>query len=675
MKPRKLLTIFALLFIVVSAPAQNPVSFKSRFTAEQLAVAPVKLLPYPQKVKWTGHEADIRQLRFETPAPTASVDRLIWMYINENGIKVSSDAPMVIRFLHNTSLPDEGYLLDINSHLISVQASSASGWFYAVQTLRQLTIKDNSSTIIHSCQIEDWPAFKVRGFMLDVGRNFQSMTSLKKQLDYLAFYKMNLFHWHLTDRPAWRIESKIYPELTAAENHRQTRDPGKYYTYDDIREIINYAKNLHIQILPEIDMPGHSDSFVTSMGVAMGSPEGMIILENILNEFFDEIPVEDCPLIHLGSDEVRIPEPEAFIKKMVSICRNHDREVVIWNPGLPADDQVIRQTWQARHLEVKGYKEIDSWNSYTNNGEPMTHITRLFFKPIGYQSENDVIGGIMCLWPDVNLAHEEDAFIFNPHYPSLLAYSWACWTAGIKTPYPGYLTLMPPKETPALALFAAFEGYLLEHKERFFASEPFPYYRQSDKEWLLLGPFDGDQGDTIVIGKKELSLDNLGLNTKTAIGNTLTIRDRHKLGGYFPDALPGQTVYAVTNIHSDLDKDVQVLIGFETPLRANRRYSGIPESGSWDANGGKIWINGKELKGPAWKNPGLKPSSATGWGNRKDQETPWEAEEFYWTRKPATIHLNKGWNRIEVKIPGKTKSQNWMFTFIPLEMNGLKFSK
>ena len=195
-------------------------------------------------------------------------------------------------------------------------------------------------------------------------------------------------------------ESKKYPELTAAENHRPTRDPGTFYSYDDIRELIRYARERHISIIPEIDMPGHSDSFVTSMGVKMESEKGMEILENVLNEFFAEIPQSDCPIIHIGSDEVHIKNPKEFISKMVGICEKNGRKVIIWNPGLKGNDNVIRQTWQTKHVEKAALQEIDSWNSYVNNGEPMTQIQRLFFKPIGYPSDNKVIGGILCFWPD-----------------------------------------------------------------------------------------------------------------------------------------------------------------------------------------------------------------------------------------------------------------------------------
>ncbi len=627
--------------------------FQSRFTADQLNNAPVKLMPYPQEVSWKNKTSEINSLKIENPQEiNENLTALLIEIASEHRIQLSPKGKINLSYQFNPNIPEEGYHLDITNDQIYLGSSTEAGAFYGLQTLRQLIHTQEDKTNLQNCEIQDYPIYPIRGFMLDVGRNYQSMASLKKQLTILSKYKLNVFHLHLTDRPAWRIESHRYPELTAAENHRSSRDPGMFYSYDEIRELIQYAKKRSIQVIPEIDMPGHSDSFITSMGVTMGSPEGMLILENILKEFFAEISAEDCPIIHLGSDEVRIPNPDQFIAKMVNICEDHDREVMIWNPGLKAHPNVIRQTWQSKHLEAQGYTEIDSWDNYTNNGEAMIQVAKLFFKPIGYQSKNKVIGGIQCLWPDVNLDQQEDAFIINPHYPVLLTHAWACWTADIVKPHVDYLTLLPAKGTPAAEYFKAFEYFLLDHKNRFFNQQDFPYHFQSDKDWkLALG--NPDTSDT-------------HLEWKAARGNTLIFRDRFKQGGYFPDAAIGQIAYAETILQSDSDQEIEAIIGFETPLRANRIYSGIPENGNWDNNGGKIWINGEELRGPVWENPGWKPSKLSGWGSKLDQEIPWSAEELYWTRKPARIKLKKGENTIRIEAPYTNDYQNWMVTFIPV---------
>ncbi|MBT3244621.1 MAG: family 20 glycosylhydrolase [Bacteroidetes bacterium] len=627
--------------------------FESRFSALDLQDAPLKLIPYPQEVTWSRKKTKISSLSIINPDElNENMTKALKDMARQKQLTLTPDGSSEIALRHNTDFPDEAYHLSVSGKKILIESSSEKGSFYALQTLSQLIESKEGSSRVQNCDINDFPVHQIRGFMLDVGRNFQSMASLKKQLSIMARYKLNVFHWHLTDRPAWRIESHIYPELTAAENHRSSRDPGKFYTYDDIRELIDYAKQRSIQIIPEIDMPGHSDSFVTSMGVQMGSEKGMDILENILKEFFSEISADLCPIIHLGSDEVRIPDPDKFISRMVGICESYDRQVMIWNPGLKAHPKVIRQTWQSKHLEAQGYTEIDSWDNYTNNGEAMIQVAKLFFKPIGYKSQNKVIGAIQCLWPDVNLDNESDAFVINPHYPVLLTHAWACWTSDILKPHDDYLTLLPENGTAAAKYFEAFEHFLLDHKNRFFSRESFPYHLQSDKFWkVALGNNDTQYAD---------------LDWKIAKGNTLIFKDRFKQGGYFPEARPGQVAYAETTIESETDKEIEVQIGFETPLRANRVYSGIPENGSWDANGGEIWINGEELKGPKWENPGWKPLKTSGWGSKIDQEIPWAYEELYWTRKPVLIRLKKGTNVIRLMAPYNNEYQNWMITFIPL---------
>jgi hypothetical protein len=650
----RLFLITAILLMVscsekVNEPEDSQV-FESKFKTSDLKNSPVKLIPFPQEVEWGRKKIRTKGLNlinsdFKNPNIENELDKISW----EKGL-VQDIGAIDLKIILNSDIQNEGYHLYVDKDLILIESSSYAGVFYTLQTLRQLIDVRDGKAIIQACIIKDYPAFQIRGYMLDVGRNYQSMSSLKRQLDIMARYKLNVFHWHLTDRPAWRIESKIYPELTAAENHRPTRDPGKFYSYEEIRELIDYAKRLNIQVIPEIDMPGHSDSFITATGVRMESEKGMEILDNVLNEFFFEIPADDCPLIHIGSDEVNVPDPEGFISRMVDICEENGRQVMIWNPGLPANDGVIRQTWQAKHVERADYKEVDSWNSYVNNDEPHNTVSKLFFKPVGYGSENEVIGSILCLWPDVNIDNEEDAFRFNPVYPALLCQSWACWTAGITEPHQAYLTMLPGKGTKASEYFEAFEEFILDHKKKYFNDLPFPYYKQSGREWKI-GLGSSESPDSL----KEWI---------PARGNTLIFKDRFKLGGYFPEAQPGQAAIAETVVKSEADKEIEVLIGFETALRANRTYSGIPENGSWDANGGRIWINGMELPGPEWDHPGWKPSKTSGWGSTEDQEIPWRDEEFYWTREPAKIKIKKGNNIIRIIAPYTHDYQNWMVSFV-----------
>ena len=675
MKKLLLLILLWPMHLQQLAIAQTTTPFSSSLSVEQLTEAPAQLIPFPQDLHWEGTFLPLKKVQLNTEVPLSnSLSTTLQGILDYYRIPSSTKDGLPLQFIHQDTLQSEGYLLHISRQGIQISAATESGHFYALQSLRQLIQYQEGQLCLPLCRIHDAPAFPVRGYMIDVGRNFQSIATLKKQLDIMAMYKLNTFHWHLTDRPAWRIESKKYPELTAPENHRPSRSPGQFYSYAAIRDLFQYAKERHIRIIPEIDMPGHSDSFVRSMGVKMESEKGMKILENVLHEFFQEIPLEDCPIIHIGSDEVHIQQPKAFIDRMVGICEKNGRTVVIWNPGLPANKNVIRQTWQAKHLKNEGYQEIDAWNNYINNGEPLTQIQRLFFKPIGYRSPNKVIGGILCLWPDVRLEKGSDAFQQNPVYPSLLTYAWKTWTAAITEAPSRYYMTLPTTDSLALAYFAAFEQFLLHHKHRFFAEEPFPYFAQSKSKWKLIGPFQNKDGDALLKDiQATYPYQNRQLKWKKAIGSTLVIKDRFRLGGHFPEAGKGESVYALTYIHSDQNKTIDCLIGFETPMRANRTYTGIPEQGNWDVSGGNIWVNDVALPPPIWKDAGWRPSKSEGW-SIEHREKSWAKEELYWTRAPSRVVLKKGWNKILVSIPCSSNYQNWMFSFIPLEMEGLSFS-
>ena len=690
MKRWFLLLLFFLFMFFSKGIAQDVVSlvresdteeqFHARYTASELEAAPVKLIPYPEKLSWGEGKTYPKSWYPVFPKDFAkSIVDEFYELSNLHWLEIDWTSNFSVQFAYDESLQKEAYKLKITATRVELAASGESGFFYALQTLKQLIVGSlEEGKHLPFCSIEDRPAHAVRGFMIDVGRNFQSTSSLKSLIDVMAAYKYNTFHWHLTDRPAWRIESKLYPQLTAAENHRPTRDPGMFYSYEQIRDLIQYARKKQISVIPEIDMPGHSDSFVKAMGFRMESAKGMAALENILLEFFEEVPLDMAPVIHIGSDEIHISNPSEFINRMVEVVESNDRKAVVWSPGLDAPKSVIRQTWGGAVPSKEGnFKEIDSRKGYMNAGEPMSFVPTLFFRPLGKGSDNDILGGIICLWPDVNLRYQEDAFLQNPVFSGLLTYAWASWTADVVSAPDKYMLVLPPLDTGAFLYFKAFEKYLLDHKKRYFQNRPFPYLKQTDKYWKIAGPFESSDGDQILtFDEDEFNqfLKRKQINPKLAIGNTLVLKQRWLKNGYFPEAKVGQVVYAYTHIYSDVEREVATWINFETPLRANRVYSGIPQNGSWDNSGGELWVNGIELKGPEWGNPGWTSSKQSGWGTPEEQEIPWANEELYWLRKPAKVKLKQGWNHVVVKIPYATDFQNWMFTFIPLEMKGLRFS-
>ena len=230
----------------------------------------------------------------------------------------------------------QGYELEVTPKGITIQALTPTGLFYGLQTVRQLE-KDGQIACV---KVKDAPRFAYRGLMIDCSRHFWSKDEIKKQLDAMAYFKLDRFHWHLTDGGGWRMEVKQYPLLTEetayrtesdwtkwwnGKNRQYSPDPrrlvcwkgmnihGGYYTQDDIKEIVDYAAARHITIIPEIEMPGHSDEVVyaypelsctgkpyTQSDLCVGKEQTYTFMENVLKEVMQLFPSK---YIHIGGDE------------------------------------------------------------------------------------------------------------------------------------------------------------------------------------------------------------------------------------------------------------------------------------------------------------------------------------------------------------------------------------
>ena len=163
--------------------------------------------------------------------------------------------------------------------------------------------------------------------MQDVGRSYISVEELKREIEILSRFKINVFHWHLTENQAWRLESKIFPMLNDSIN--TVRMPGKYYTLEEARELVDFCKQHQVMLIPEIDMPGHSAAFIRTFRHDMQSPEGMKILKLLIDEVCETF---DVPYLHIGTDEVAFTNPD-FVPEMVSYVRSKGKKVISWNPG------------------------------------------------------------------------------------------------------------------------------------------------------------------------------------------------------------------------------------------------------------------------------------------------------------------------------------------------------
>ncbi len=232
------------------------------------------------------------------------------------------------------NLKKEGYTLTVSSEEVLLEASSESGLFYANEALLQL-IRFYKG-VLPVLRINDYPRYEWRGFMLDESRHFFGKETVKQYLDVMASLRMNVLHWHLTDEPGWRIEIKRYPKLTtvgAVGNYHDPNATAAFYTQEDIKEIVAYAAERHIMIVPEFDMPGHATAVCRAYPEVSGGGEGRWqhftfhpckdetyeFINNILDELVALFP---SPYIHIGGDEVHYgnrswftdPDIQQFIK-------------------------------------------------------------------------------------------------------------------------------------------------------------------------------------------------------------------------------------------------------------------------------------------------------------------------------------------------------------------------
>jgi len=308
-----------------------------------------------------------------------------------NGAAIANS--LVLTSSGTDNLPADGYRLTITPQQVLI-AGKGAGLFYGIQTLLQLVPLERTAVIKLPCvQIEDYPRFGYRGLMLDVCRHFFSVEMVKKYIDLMAAYKLNTFHWHLTDDQGWRIEIKKYPKLTQIGSQRaQTvignyhdRTPqqfdntpyGGYYKQDQIRDVVKYAADRYITIVPEIEMPGHSEAALAAYpelscdpsltykvaetwgvfhDIYIPSDQTFNFLQDVLTEVMELFPGK---YIHIGGDEV----PKDVWKKS-AFCQKLMKKL-----GLKTEDQLQSYFIQRveKFVNSKG-RSIIGWDEILEGG-------------------------------------------------------------------------------------------------------------------------------------------------------------------------------------------------------------------------------------------------------------------------------------------------------------------
>lgn len=593
---------------------------------------PSSLLPLPQKYQFNGKKSS-GELTVEEK------------YVNQ---------------IEGAKFQEEAYHLSITRKGILLEATTPKGMYWGRQTLEQLKYTKNKKTWVPQCDITDWPAFRIRGFMHDVGRSYIPVEELKREISLLSRYKINVFHWHLTENQAWRLECKKYPQLNAPEN--MEREKGKYYTLEEARLLVEFCKQHQVLLIPEIDMPGHSAAFERTFNTDMQSEKGTQILKDIIDEVCATF---DVPYLHIGTDEVQFTNPD-FVPMMVKYIRDKGKKVISYNPGwnYKPGEIDMTQLWSYRGKAQKGIPAIDCRYHYANHFDTYADLVAMFYSRIYNQPEgsDDLAGCIVAFWNDRFIDNTPQLLAENNFYPYMLTLAERAWRGGGNCYFDGKGTLLWEDEPEQLAAFKEFEHRLLWQKKTWLKEVPFPYVRQTQSEWQITDAFPNG-GDLTKVFPPEQQEDSVyqyegkTYKTRKIIGNGIYLR--HVWGtlvpGFYANPLENHTAYATRWIYSPKERKAKLALEFQNYSRSESDLA--PRQGTWDYKCSRAWINGKEIMPPVWENTNTERSNEITLKN-----------ENYMSRPAIDITLKKGWNKLMLKLPvGKFSSKEtrlvkWMFT-------------
>lgn len=586
---------------------------------------------------------------------------------------------------------NEAYTLDVTANGITITAVTPTGIIRAAQTLTQMAEGWDGQASLEAVSIKDWPAFKLRGYMHDVGRSFISADELVKQVEKFSRFKVNTFHWHMTENQAWRFKVNAYPELTSAES--MTRFPGQYYTQEDCQKVLAAAKKHGMLVIPEIDMPGHSEAFQRAMGFGMQTDEGKVVLKKVLDEVCELFA--DAPYIHIGGDEVATTA--AYLNEMIAYVESKGKKVEIWNPingvGQDALNATYAQMWGTRGYLASGKANIDSRYNYTNHFDVFADLVGIYKSSIYYSEKGnpEVAGAVSGCWNDRKVADEKAIMAQNNVWANVIATAERAWIGGGKqyidnatntpdaykaNPYGGGVML--PNSGEEYEEFKSWEERFLFHKANSLKDEPIPYVKQTNVRWRITDAFPNGGSETAAFGPESAgvtaSTDLLpevfnhdGKTYYTGIATGAGIYLSHTWGNsiinaYYSNPQYNHTAYAWTYVYSDKEQTVGAQIEFQNYSRSEQ--DGAAAEGKWDHFGSKIWINGVEIAAPTWENTGVSISS---------KEVELKNENFP-GRKPIEVTLKQGWNKVFLKLPYFNKGyrlKKWMFTCVFTDIEGV----
>lgn len=459
-----------------------------------LGASNINIIPYPEKVvQGNGNFilSSETKISFDDELRTVEnfynevIETTLGFPLNK---KRGNKASIVLKIDKEHGLQEEGYKLNITTGKVEISASSPQGILYGIQSLCQLVVTDSEKkcATLPVVNIEDHPRFKYRGCMLDVSRTFMNTTLLKRYIDLMSSYKLNILHLHLIDDQGWRIEIKRYPRLTSVGSKYDTEfnEIGGYYTQEDIKDIVQYAALRNITIIPEFELPGHECAAIASYPVlscrevrpkihpyfmgdqihneifCAGKPEVYEFIYNVLDEILELFPSK---YIHLGGDEAPKVEwkkcslcqkvihdnnlaneeelQSYFVRKVGNYIREKGRIVIGWDEiidgGKLNGDEVIMywRGWKAKEVEQtgqQGFKIISSPNKYCYfdyNYETIDTKKVYMYEPVPVGTSMEIaenyIGVQANFWSHIDRCENR---IDQQLFPRLFALSEIAWS-------------------------------------------------------------------------------------------------------------------------------------------------------------------------------------------------------------------------------------------------------
>ncbi|MDR1116948.1 MAG: beta-N-acetylhexosaminidase [Oscillospiraceae bacterium] len=393
-------------------------------------------------------------------------------FLERTGLEVAESRAANITIRKESEYSEEEYTLEVKDDGVTILTSSEKGGIHALATLFQIMTHDGN---IPYCKIHDRPRFSHRGLSLDCARHFFPVEEIKKVIEQMTLTKMNVLHWHLTDDQGWRIESKCYPKL-----HMQHKEKNEYYSQQDIRDIVAFAAERGMEIIPEIDMPGHVTAILAAYpeyscqgkevslakygGIypivfCAGSEKTYQLIEKLLEELCLLFP---SSRFHLGGDEVPKKEWKKceccqakiremglsneielqgyFTNRLIDILKKHGKRAVLWNDSLEAANlnrDVDIQYWSVQYADdmtpyVKGggkfiYSDMVRlyFNSYAAISLSLAYNGPIKILDTDYENSDAVLGIEACLWSEQVTTPER---LMERLFPRLYAIAEVTWS-------------------------------------------------------------------------------------------------------------------------------------------------------------------------------------------------------------------------------------------------------